>query len=65
MCFGRHVTIRCVCVVRELVEFTCFYRVSQSDEVPELIAPEVPGSIPGAARFSEKQRLWNGVHSAS
>jgi hypothetical protein len=27
--------------------------------------PEVPGSIPGASRFSEKQRLWNGVHSAS
>jgi hypothetical protein len=27
--------------------------------------PEVPGTIPGASRFSEKQRLWNGVHSAS
>jgi hypothetical protein len=26
---------------------------------------EVPGSIPGASRFSEKQRVWNGVHSAS
>jgi hypothetical protein len=25
---------------------------------------EVPGSIPGAARFSEQQRVWNGVHSA-
>jgi hypothetical protein len=23
------------------------------------------GSIPGASRFSEKQRVWNGVHSAS
>jgi hypothetical protein len=22
------------------------------------------GSIPGASRFSEKQRVWNGVHSA-
>jgi hypothetical protein len=27
--------------------------------------PEVLGSIPGASRFSEKQRVWNGVHSAS
>jgi hypothetical protein len=25
--------------------------------------PEVPGSIPDAARFSEQQRVWNGVHS--
>jgi hypothetical protein len=24
-----------------------------------------PGSIPGATRFSEKQWVWNGVHSAS
>jgi hypothetical protein len=27
--------------------------------------PEVPGSISGAFIFSEKQRVWNGVHSAS
>jgi hypothetical protein len=27
--------------------------------------PEVPGSIPGATRFSDKYRVWNGVHSAS
>ena len=26
---------------------------------------EVPGSIPGATRFSEQQWVWNGVHSAS
>jgi hypothetical protein len=26
--------------------------------------PEVPGSIPGATRFSEEW-VWNGVHSAS
>jgi hypothetical protein len=26
---------------------------------------EVPGSIPGASTFSEKQRVWNGVHPAS
>jgi hypothetical protein len=26
--------------------------------------PEVPGSIPNAIRFSEKQWVWNGVHSA-
>jgi hypothetical protein len=26
---------------------------------------EVPGSIPGASRFSERQWVWNGVHSAS
>jgi hypothetical protein len=25
----------------------------------------VPVSIPGSARFSEKQWVWNGVHSAS
>jgi hypothetical protein len=25
--------------------------------------PEVPGSIPGAIRFSEWQWVWNGVHS--
>jgi hypothetical protein len=23
-----------------------------------------PGSIPGATRFSEKQWVWNGVHSS-
>jgi hypothetical protein len=27
--------------------------------------PEVLGSIHGAPRFSERQRLWNGIHSAS
>jgi hypothetical protein len=27
--------------------------------------PKVPGSIPGATRFSEKSWVWNGVHSAS
>jgi hypothetical protein len=27
--------------------------------------PEVPGSISGPSRFSDKQRVWNGVHSAS
>jgi hypothetical protein len=26
---------------------------------------EVPGSIPGPTRFSEKYGVWNGVHSAS
>jgi hypothetical protein len=26
--------------------------------------PEVPGSVPGAASFSEYQWVWNGVHSA-
>ena len=26
---------------------------------------EVPGSIPGATRFSEQYWIWNGVHSAS
>jgi hypothetical protein len=26
--------------------------------------PEVPGSIPGAAKFSEYQWVWNGVYSA-
>jgi hypothetical protein len=26
--------------------------------------PDVPGSIPGAIRFSDYQRVWNGVHSA-
>jgi hypothetical protein len=29
------------------------------------IQRSVLGSIPGASRFSEKQRVWNGVHSAS
>jgi hypothetical protein len=27
------------------------------------VNPEVPGSIPGSARFSEYQRVWNGVYS--
>jgi hypothetical protein len=27
--------------------------------------PKVPGSIPGASRFSERQWVWNGVHSVS
>jgi hypothetical protein len=26
--------------------------------------PEIPGSIPDAARFPEYQWVWNGVHSA-
>jgi hypothetical protein len=26
--------------------------------------PEVPGSIPGATRFSEQQWVWNGIHSS-
>jgi hypothetical protein len=26
--------------------------------------PEVPGSIPGTARFSEQQWVWNRVRSA-
>jgi hypothetical protein len=26
--------------------------------------PEVPGSISGAARFSELQWFWNEIHSA-
>jgi hypothetical protein len=36
-------------------------------EWPEFLATdaEVPGSIPSATRFSEKQWVWNGVHSAS
>jgi hypothetical protein len=29
------------------------------------IDPKVLGSIPGASRFSERQRVWNVVHSAS
>jgi hypothetical protein len=29
----------------------------------EVTDPEVSGSIPGAYRFSEKQRVWNEVHS--
>jgi hypothetical protein len=29
------------------------------------MTPEVLGSIPGSSRFSEKQWVWNGVHSAS
>jgi hypothetical protein len=33
----------------------CFYLAAN---------PEAPGSIPGAARFSEEQWVWNGVHSA-
>jgi hypothetical protein len=27
--------------------------------------PEISGSIPGNTRFSDKQWVWNGVHSAS
>jgi hypothetical protein len=27
--------------------------------------PEAPGSIPGTSRFSQKQRVWDGIHSAS
>jgi hypothetical protein len=30
-----------------------------------IFVSEVLGSIPGASRFSEKQWVWNGVHSAS
>jgi hypothetical protein len=32
---------------------------------PTATDSEVPDSIPGASRFCEKQRVWNGVHSAS
>jgi hypothetical protein len=27
--------------------------------------PEIPGSISGASRFSENQRVWKSAHSAS
>jgi hypothetical protein len=40
---------------------------SEENPLPGAAAtdPEVLGSIPGVSRFSEKQWVWNGVHSAS
>jgi hypothetical protein len=35
-----------------------------ADRVALTADPEVPSSIPGAARFSEYQWVWNGVLSA-
>jgi hypothetical protein len=38
---------------------------SSSDQEFLATDSEVPGSIPGAIRFSENYWAWNGVHSAS
>jgi hypothetical protein len=43
---------------------TCERKRKQTSEF-RATDPEVPGSIPGATRFSEKSWVWNGVHSAS
>jgi hypothetical protein len=42
-------------------------KISYLQKESEFLAadPEVPGSIPGPTRFSEKLGVWNGFHSAS
>jgi hypothetical protein len=54
-------------VEKYLFKLNIFYRTASVVLWPEFPAtdPEVPGSIPGATRFSEKQWVWNGVHPAS
>jgi hypothetical protein len=45
--------------------FSTYFTPSVTIKADRLAAnPEVPGSIPGATRFSELQWVWNGVHSA-
>jgi hypothetical protein len=45
----------CICATASVVYWSEFLGTD----------PEVLGSIPGATRFSEKQWVWNGVHSPS
>jgi hypothetical protein len=53
-------------------QYIYIFRISVQNSRPPLWSsgqeflaadPEVPGSIPGTARFSEYQWVWNGVHS--
>jgi hypothetical protein len=52
----------------KLLFYKCFVYVKIASVVQwsEFLAtdPEVPSSIHGASRFSDKQRVWNWVHSA-
>jgi hypothetical protein len=48
----RGYTVRCDCLCDPVVSVPCY-------------RSRGPGSISGATRFSEKQWVWNGVHSAS
>jgi hypothetical protein len=67
-----HVTfLACFCVVWSvLLYFSCLRLIDLFCVGPPLWSeflatdPEVPGSILDTSRFS-KQRVWNGVHSAS
>jgi hypothetical protein len=49
---------------RENSDFSEVERHKRSSGQSFWLQIELPGSIPGASRFSEKQRVWNGVHSA-
>jgi hypothetical protein len=56
-----------ICVKRAKYESVALLSTASVVKWSEFLAtdPEVRGSFPGASRFSEKQRVWNGVHSAS
>jgi hypothetical protein len=59
---------RILCVVTQNAAIRITHKIYRLfGLVSEFLAtdPEVPGLIPGASRFSEKHRVWNGVHSAS
>jgi hypothetical protein len=45
------------------MDYTALYPTRWYSSIILSLFPEVPGSIPGAPRFSEKQWVWNGVHS--
>jgi DNA topoisomerase IA len=65
------IRVKCTMLTRigmyEQISVIVYFRTASVVYWPEFLSTdlEVPGSIPGASRFSEKQQVWNGVHSAS
>ena len=59
--------ISCKCSTGQIFSFMPCIVTASVVQWSEFLATdtEVPGSIPGATRFSEQQWVWNGVHSAS
>jgi hypothetical protein len=55
------------CISSQQIIYDYLPRAKCGTATAEFLAtdPEVPVSIPGATRFSEKQWVWNGVPSAS
>jgi hypothetical protein len=58
-------------IIKKFAHFNVYYDMINFNDRPSGLVVRVPdyisrgpGSILGATRFSEKQWVWNGVHSA-